>query len=138
MTVSEFVRNNKVRFTYSTIKENEIPTYEKSMGVKMGEQLKEYIVEYGFLAFCYVEMFGINDIRQMKSDMIMETEFVHDMSDKAKNLIALEDQGDGDYFLVDSEDNVYRFIPALDELTPMNVKLYDHILARFMSVDEGE
>lgn len=135
MTLANFVKENGVVTTLYKIPENRIPQYEKVLGVKMGPQLKRYILNYGLLMYKHIRLFGINYIQKYESDMVTETLFLHkDFGDKTRNLIAVEDQGDGDYYLVDEEDRVFRFICDCNELEETGLTLNQYILERFTSV----
>ena len=113
---------------------NEAQNY---LGITFGSELKEYILEYGYLAYEYAELYGINSIQLMESDMIKETKRLHELFQKTANLIIIENQGDGDYYLVDSNDNVYEYISDIDELTDVKMSLFDYILNRFTEVDSA-
>ena len=49
-------------------------------------------------------------------------------------LVAIENQGEGDYFMVDSEDAVYEYDTSLKQLRKTGLKLFEYILKRFESV----
>ena len=117
------------------ISESDLHIYEEALGVKFGEQLREYILNYGYLAYEYIEFDGINIGQKLDSDMIKDTENIRSLSDKVKELIVIENQGDGDYYLIDSNDNMYEFI--LDgslELKELNIDFCQYISERFASV----
>ncbi len=134
MTISEFITSNEVDFTFNRITEKEIPQYEATLGAKIGPQLKGYIIDYGYLGYEYIEFYGINSIQGEGSDMVKKTLFLHQQFPKTQGMIAFEDQGDGDYYLVDSTDRVYRFIYSYDELVDTGLSLHEYILTRFESV----
>lgn len=133
----EFINNHNVDYSQFCVRSSDIPTFESEMSVPIGEQLKEYILTYGYLGYEFVEFFGIINKLMEKSDMVKETKYVHTYFDKTKNLIAIENQGDGDYYLVDKDDNVYNYFSSRDELMPLNVQLFDYILDRFEFVAEA-
>ena len=134
MTISEFIANNDVDFTFNRIKQEEIPRYEVVFGTKIGPQLQTYIVDYGYLGYEYIEFFGINTVQGEASDMVKRTLFLHKQFPKTQGLIAFEDQGDGDYYLVDSEDRVYNFLDGNNEIVDTGLTLNEYILKRFESV----
>lgn len=133
MTLSDFIKNNDVDYSFNRITSDMIPEIEAKIGVLFGKQLKEYVIEYGYLGYKYIELFGINNYQGINSDMVNKTLRLHKNFEKVKNLIAVEDQGDGDYYLVDSSDMVYRFVLANNELVPQNIDLFEYILQRFMA-----
>ena len=66
--------------------------------------------------------------------MITQSVYLHKYFPVTSNLIAIENQGEGDYFLVDNDDNVFEYDSELDELTDCGMKLNEYILSRFESV----
>lgn len=135
MTLDNFVEKYGVVSTLYSVPEDKIPKYENMLSVKMGPQLKRYILNYGLLMYKYIRLFGINYIQDDSSDMVTETLFLHkEFGNKTRNLIAIEDQGDGDYYLVDEEDRVFRFICDCNELEETGLTLNQYILKRFTSV----
>jgi hypothetical protein len=125
---------NKIPFEFSSNRVNIdfLSRIEEELGIVLGEQLKHYILEYGYLAFKFVELFGITDNQKLNSDMVMKTKFLHNNFSCTQGFVALEDAGDGDFFLVDSQDNIFEFIPESgNDLKPLNQKLFDYIYSRF-------
>ena len=117
------------------ISESDLFIYEEDLGVKFGQQLKEYILKYGYLACEHIEFDGINTNQKLDSDMIRDTKNIRNLSDKLNELVVIENQGDGDYYLVDSNDNMYEFM--LDgslELKKLDIDLCQYIYDRFSSV----
>ncbi|MCD7822654.1 MAG: SMI1/KNR4 family protein [Oscillospiraceae bacterium] len=131
MDIKEFVHNKDVDFTKNLIGKSDIRAVEKELGVKIGSQLEEYLLEYGYLGFESVELYGVNSRQKLKSDMVTQTLYLHKYFRKTKPYIAIESFGDGDYRLVDPDDNVYRYISDGDDLTSTGKKLFDYILERF-------
>ena len=67
--------------------------------------------------------------------MIKQTEYLHKYFAKTNGLIALENQVEGDYYLVNSNDQVFEFDSELYELTDTGIGLEDYILQRFKVVE---
>lgn len=134
MTLIDFIKNNDVDYSFNRITVDMISGFENKVNVLFGDQLKKYIVEYGYLGYKHVELFGINNNQGINSDMVNKTLHLHEKFDKTRGLVAVEDQGDGDYYLVDSNDMVFRFISVNNELIPQNIGLFEYILKRFLSV----
>lgn len=133
MKLYEFIENHDVDYSYNRVNETFLPEIEKKVGVRIGEQLKRYILNYGYLGYKHIELLGVNSSQGMASDMIKQTLLLHERFDTTKNLIALENQGDGDYYLVDETDMVYRFIPD-NNISKTGIDLDDYILKRFLTV----
>lgn len=87
-----------------------------------------------YLGYKHIELFGVNNHQGINSDMLNKTLRLHKNFEKTMGLIAIEDQGDGDYYLVDSNDMIYRFVVANNELCSQNIYLFEYILQRFLSV----
>lgn len=134
MNIKDFIANNDVDRSNSTIDVGMLEQAEKAIGVCFGEGLKEYLLEYGYLGYEYVEFFGINSNQGLKSDLVEQSLYIHKYFSATSNLIAIENQGDGDYYLVDSKDAVYEYDTSLKQLRKTGQKLFEHILERFESV----
>ena len=134
MTLKEFIKIHDVDYSYNRVNESFLSEMERVLGVKIGKQLKDYIISYGYLGYEYVELFGVNNSQLTNSDMIKRTVFLHEKFESTRGLIALEDQGDGDFYLVDCQDMVYRFAVGSNKLTKTNLTLEEYILDRFSKV----
>ena len=82
----------------------------------------------------YVEFFGMNPRQGLKSDLIEQTLYMHKYFPATSDLIAIDNQGEGDYYLVDSEDVVYEYDTSLKQLRKTALKLFEYIVERFESV----
>ena len=134
MNIEDFIKQNNVDYSSNRIAEQDISIMEILLGVSFGKQLRQYITQYGYLGFEYVELFGINGRQGTSSDMIQQTQYLHKYFKKTLPYIALEDQGDGDYYLLDQNDTVYRFLSSKDEIICQDIQLFDYILKRFSEV----
>ena len=67
--------------------------------------------------------------------MVKQTLYLHKYYPITRGFIALENQGEGDYYIVDENDNVYEYDSELEELTNKNIKVFDYILDRFVQVN---
>lgn len=134
MNLDEFIKNNQVECTEHVISEADIPVMETMCNAKFGPQLKQYLLSYGYLAYGFIEFYGINRKQGFQSDMVAQTKYLHHYFPNTEGCIAFEDQGDGDYYLVDSNDMVYRFFSSEVAMEPQAMKLNDYILQRFQIV----
>lgn len=134
----EFLKNNDTLQCKkdNLILEEDIEKYEKKLNFNFGKELKKYILEYGFLAFKFVEFYGINKKQEFDSDMVKDTLKLSEQFPETKSLIVFENKGDGDYILLDSNDNVYEFDTNLDNgVVALQKKLFEYILERFKEID---
>lgn len=136
MDIKEFIATHNVDYSMNPISEKDIPIIEVALGVSTGTQLRQYIVEYGYIGYGFIELYGINNRQGLNSNMVKKTKYLHKYFAKTSNYIALEDQGDGDYYLVDENDMIYRFLSSTNELTCQNIQLFDYILERFSIIKE--
>jgi hypothetical protein len=134
LNLEKFILENNVEFSKNRIGSEFLEAFGKKLNVVIGNQLKKYILEYGYLAYKSIEMYGITANLAMNSDMVKKSIFLHNRFECTKGLIALEDAGDGDFFLIDNEDNIFEFVPDLNrQVNPKNKKLFDYIYERFIS-----
>ena len=134
MTLVEFIRDYDIDHAFDRISVDRVEEIENTIGVSFGEQLKKYVVKYGYLGYKHVELLGVNNHQGINSDMVKQTLKLHEHFEKTKNLIAIEDLGNGDYSMVDSEDSVYRFVATNNELIEQNTDLFEYILQRFLDL----
>ena len=133
MTLNQFICEHDVDFAAYLVNINFLKFAEEKLGVKFGKELNEYLMEYGYLGFESVELYGMNSRQQMDSDMIKQTLYLHQYFPITKSYIALENFGEGDYILVDENDNTFKFISENNQLIPCNLKLFAYILQRFQN-----
>ena len=134
MEWKEFESTYEVEFSANCISETDLEWHENELDVRLGSQMREYVLHYGYLSFRFAELYGVNSIQREKSDMIKKTRFLHEQFPITKGLIALEDQGDGELYLVSNEDKVYRFFIGDDVVEDRNLKLFEYIVERFLSI----
>lgn len=132
MNLKEFIMSHNVDYSYNRANEAFLSKMESLVGVRIGKQLKDYIINYGYLGYKHIELFGVNNSQGIDSDMIKQTLLLHKRFNVTKSLIAIEDQGDGDYYLVDETDMVYRFLPE-NNLSETGLSFDEYILSRFMT-----
>ena len=107
---------------------------QQKLGCVFGNQLKSYLLDFGYLAHGCNEMYGVNERQKLESDLVKTTEMLHTDFPVCKGLVAVDNQGDGDYILCDSEDMVYEFIPSdKNEIIPLGKNLQEYIIERLQS-----
>ena len=134
MQLSQSVKGKKIDKSPAPLRNSDIIMAEVFLDAKIGSQLKEYLTEYGYIGCGSIEMYGINRRMIARSDMITTTAMLHEYYSRTKELIAIENQGDGDYYMVDENDNVYRFLMTGKRLSQTNKKLFDYISQRLSTV----
>ncbi len=113
------------------VSEQDIQAAEKLIGVLFGEQLRQYILTYGYLGYKSVQFYGMNSELALESNMIIQTQYLHQYFPKTSNNIVFESCGDGCYCIVDSNDNVLLYDTESDQITPFHEKIFDYINKRF-------
>ncbi|TXJ46423.1 hypothetical protein EPJ70_01625 [Brachyspira aalborgi] len=134
MDIKEFVEKNNLEKCKNLIKVEQLNNIEKEIKIKFGNELKKYILEYGYLAYEYIELYGINSKQGIESDMVKQTLYLHKYFPKTINYIAVENLGDGNYYIVDNKDNIYKYISEEDKIVDMQLKLFKYIMNRFNEI----
>ena len=134
MNLDTFVRQHDVDHSNSRIDVPTLEQAEKTIGIKFGDELTEYLLKYGYLGFEYVELYGMNARQGLNSDLVTQTQYMHKYYPDTASLIAIENQGEADYYLVDSDDNVYEYDTNIKQLRKTDLKLFEYIVRRFESV----
>ena len=135
--LDSFIEKNDVLFSKNLVTEDIVKEIESVITTKLGPKLREYILKYGFLSFKHVELYGINSKQGINSDMIKMTSMMHERYPSTKSMVVLENRGDGDFILIDENDNAYEFDINIDtSTTPLNLnkEIFDYIIDRFHEV----
>lgn len=135
MILSELMNNKEIEYTKNVVEAASIKEIEKDIGVSFEKELTEYILKYGYLAYKHVELYGINSVQMLDSDMVKQTKYLHEYFPKTAGLIAIENTGDGNYVLVSSDDEIYNYSSVEDSLQKLELKLFDYIVNRFQEID---
>lgn len=130
MELKDYLPLRKLESASRKIREGSIPFYESHFGMKFGEQLRYYLLNFGYLAYRNVELLGINKDQNLESDMVVVTDNVRKHCRDFKPFVVIENQGDGDYYLVDEDDKVWRFLLDHSEITFTGMDLNDYIISR--------
>lgn len=130
MELIDYLPVRDIEFAKHRLKESSIPGYEKIMQVTFGDQLKAYILKLGYIAYRHIELYGINADQGVESDMVKTTKRLHKSFPFLKGLIAIENQGDGDYYFVDQNDRIYRYVIGTDAPVELKMDLNDYIISR--------
>lgn len=132
--LKEFMKSNEVDFTKNLVSNEELDEILKSCNLTMSEELKSYIISFGYLGFKHIEFCGINSFQKEKSDLITQSLNLHKYFPKTCDYLVLESQGEGGYILVDKNSCVFDFDANNDSLKPLNKTLYEYIYERFNEI----
>ena len=108
-----------------------IQTAQQELGCVFGKQLCSYLTDFGYLARAEKELYGINERQKCASDMVMTTKMLHEDFPQTRQYVAVENLGEGDYILCDSQDVVFEFIPGENsKIHPLSKTLLSYVLER--------
>ena len=130
MTIDKFVLDNDIEQSSMPIDGQMLEEAEKAVGILFGNELARYLQDYGYLAYEEVELYGMNMRQGLESDMIKQTLYLHKYFPATSSYVALENQGEGEYYLVDSNDMVFEFISEQNMLTSTNMTMFEYIIQR--------
>lgn len=130
-TLDAFIQSHDVDYSKTPANDSIVKNAESKLGVKFGPQLYKYLTQYGYLGYEHVEFHGITKQQGLNSDMVKDTLKVHKLSSDTRNMVVIENQGEGDYFLVDSKDKVYEFDVNMGKVVPTKYSLFRYIEYRF-------
>lgn len=132
MKLKDFVEIYSIEHTQNLVDDIFLKESEAVMQVSVGNQLSDYLTSYGYLAYKHIELYGMNSIQKLKSDMITETVYLHKYFPKTENMIALEDLGDDLYVLVSPDDFVFYFDTVSDEVKAVGKTLEEYVISHFL------
>jgi len=132
MKLKEFLESINIDYSSNRISNDDISFYEDLLETKIGPQLSAYLIDYGYIGYKQIEMLGINAYQKEESDLIKTTVALRKSDSELRKLIAIENQGDGDYYLVDESDQIYRYILSSKDLIPLHIDLESYIVNRIM------
>ena len=131
MDIKQFIVENNVDQSNALIDVKLLEQAEKEVGLRFGEELTEYLLKYGYLSYEYIELYGMNSRQGLESDMVKQTLYLHKYFPATQGYVALENQGEGDYYIVNSNDEVYEYISEQNKLLKTGMNLNQYILHRF-------
>ena len=65
-TIQNFIINKKVEFSNNRINIKTLDEYIENFNLEIGEQLRKYILEYGFLKYDTIQFYGIDNIEKLE------------------------------------------------------------------------
>lgn len=135
MKLKDFIQSHDIDQSKNLIDESLLKAAEQMTGISFGSELREYLLQYGYLGYGFAELYGMNARQGLNSDMVKETLYLHEYYPETKEFVAIENQGEGDYYLVNGRDEVYEYDANLGKLVQMKYTLFEYIVHRFEQVD---
>lgn len=136
MKLKDFIQSHDIDQSKNLIDESLLKAAEQMTGISFGSELREYLRQYGYLGYGFAELYGMNARQGLNSDMVKETLYLHEYYPETKEFVAIENQGEGDYYLVNGRDEVYEYDANLGKLVQMKYTLFEYIVHRFEQVDQ--
>ena len=130
--IIEFVQNNDVDTVENEIGTEQLKQLFASVSFVPGAQFFEFVNKYSYLAFKYVEFFGINKVMLEKSRLFARTKAFIEAHPETRGFYIAESLGDGYFVLVDGQDNIYDyFVGDSIKPEPSDMKFFDYVIKRF-------
>lgn len=94
--------------TTGSATDEEIDKFEKKLSIKLGNEYKSFLKEFGTLEIEYFEFYGIYGTNTSLPSAIYATEYARkNIENFPKYLIVFYETGDGSFYCVDENDNVF-------------------------------
>lgn len=134
--LNEYLKTVEFDSSRNLVTEDFIKNLQIELNIPVGNQLKEYILKYGYIGYKFFELYGINSRQGMESDLIKQTRYLHQYFEDTKQYFALANEGDGEYILIDSKDEVFSFDSNAHELFDKDLKLEDFIIDSIKQLED--
>ncbi len=88
--------------------DKEIEEFEKELSIKLSDEYKSFLQEFGTLEIEYFEFYGIYFDSNSLPSAVYATKYARENIEKfPKNLIVFYEIGDGSFYCVDENDNIF-------------------------------
>ncbi len=89
--------------------DKDINDFERKLNIKLGNEYKSFLLEFGTLEVEYLEFYGIFKDNNVLPSAIHSTLYHRSIIENfPNNLIVFFESGDGSFFCVDKDDEVYK------------------------------
>ena len=134
MNIKDIRDNYSIDYTKNLVSSEELKLLEEKINCKFGPRLREYLLTYGYIGFESIEFYGINSRQLERSSLISKTIYLHKYFPKTIGFVAFENQGEGDYYLVDEPDKRFNYDSETDIFKEIKMNLLEYIINR---LEEG-
>jgi len=113
--------------------ETNISEFENKLGIKLGKEYKSFLLEFGTLEVEYLEFYGYFKDDSSLPSAINSTLYHRESIENFPNdLIVFFESGDGSFFCVDRDDEVYKC--TYNRCTKVEKKFKDFLIERIRGV----
>ena len=132
-TLKKLVTSNiiGVEFTTRVPSCETVNAVEAALNCRLGKQMKEYLLSFGSLWKDSIELYGVNEIQKLDSDLVKTTLNVAEYYDKMHGMVVIDNLGDGQYVFCDQNDMIFKMpVEVSDPPISLNVDLAHYLCAR--------
>lgn len=117
--------------------ETQISDLESKLGIKIGEQYREFLKEFGVLSVEYLEFYGIAKSDDCIPSAVFATLSAREDIDFYKDFVVVQDIGEGSFYCIDSNDNVYLCeYGEFDKPKDLKMKFKDFLIKEINELKE--
>ncbi len=129
----EEIEKNKNILKSKPVKDEVIQRYADELGVSFGQEFKEYIKRFGCISIGSLEFYGICGDNDKIPSAIHATKMMRKhIPTLSKDLIVFYEVGDGSFYCIDSQDEVY--LCEFDKCSKYNMKFEQFILKQLSAL----
>lgn len=93
------------------VNENDVKEFEESLSVKVGEEYKNFLLEFGSLEVEYFEFYGyVKNNTDLLNAVSLTLQQRKNIENFPKDLIVFYNGGDGSIYCINSNDEIFRCI----------------------------
>jgi hypothetical protein len=134
--LNNYINNHKSEFEINGEQSlDALSEIENIYNLKIGNQLKYYLLNYGSITYKSMELYGLgfND-DDYYLNIATRTKFLNESFGLPEGYFVVENMGDGAYIVVDINDDIFLFEYNKAPLK-LNKKFEDYLIRRFTDID---
>ncbi|MCK9337702.1 MAG: SMI1/KNR4 family protein [Arcobacteraceae bacterium] len=116
-----------------SVSDEQISTFEKELNISFGNEFKTYLKEFGCISKDYLEFYGIcGENNSIPSAIFATKSMRNNVPNFSKDLIVFYEIGDGRFYCVDTNDNVY--LCDFDKVTDTNTSFKSFLINKIKNI----
>ena len=116
--------------------DDNIKSFEQELSIKLGDEYKNFLKEFGTLEVEYYEFYGFfKDNNSLPSAIFATKEARKTITNFPKDLIVFYNAGDGSFYCVKSDDSIV--VCNYNRCRPINTSFKEFILEKIESLING-